>query len=268
MKLEDITLTKSIALVGTGIGAYYVFQKSAIPVIGGALGYIGGSLLGWSEGKMIAAGLAGAGAGFVAERTVTRTKNSAWCKEHYIQALWDDRCEGLSGIEAEEPYGYLTNRASRYKFYNCIWQGAKDSTSGDNVSVLIDLLHDNGYIPTSYPKRPDGLWAGGGVDAVFDASVDKAVKAFQKNKGLPDDGVVGRNTWKALGVTDPANVLTKDCPPDPSKLDYPTEPGKEPTIKTLPALSGIPTWALVAGGVGVVGLSVYAAMAWDKKRRG
>lgn len=36
------------------------------------------------------------------------------------------------------------------------------------------------------------------VDGVYGTDTEKAVKEFQKKKGLTADGVVGKNTWKAL----------------------------------------------------------------------
>lgn len=38
----------------------------------------------------------------------------------------------------------------------------------------------------------------GTVDGIFGAKTKTAVKAFQQRKGLSQDGVVGKNTWKAL----------------------------------------------------------------------
>lgn len=42
------------------------------------------------------------------------------------------------------------------------------------------------------------IGAGLNVDGVFGASTDKAVRAFQQQKGLGVDGVVGPSTWSAL----------------------------------------------------------------------
>ena len=48
-------------------------------------------------------------------------------------------------------------------------------------------------------KHEHGFTLGGyGCDGHFGKSTEKAVKKFQKSKGLTVDGVVGRNTWKAL----------------------------------------------------------------------
>ncbi|MBQ8323108.1 MAG: spore cortex-lytic enzyme [Clostridia bacterium] len=53
------------------------------------------------------------------------------------------------------------------------------------------------------------LWGyyNGSVDGVFGAGTKAAVVAFQKKNGLTADGVVGKATYKALGMNDSYNVL-------------------------------------------------------------
>ena len=47
----------------------------------------------------------------------------------------------------------------------------------------------------------------GSVDGVFGAGTKTAVIAFQKKNGLTADGVVGKSTYKALGMTNSYNLL-------------------------------------------------------------
>lgn len=48
----------------------------------------------------------------------------------------------------------------------------------------------------------------GSVDGVFGAGTRAAVIAFQKKNGLTADGVVGKATYKALGMTESYNALS------------------------------------------------------------
>ncbi|MBR7186530.1 MAG: spore cortex-lytic enzyme [Clostridia bacterium] len=48
----------------------------------------------------------------------------------------------------------------------------------------------------------------GAVDGIFGAGTKQAVIAFQKKNGLSADGVVGKATYKALGMTASYNALT------------------------------------------------------------
>jgi N-acetylmuramoyl-L-alanine amidase len=57
------------------------------------------------------------------------------------------------------------------------------------------------------------LWGyyNGSVDGVFGAGTKKAVVAFQKKNGLTADGVVGKATYKALGMTSAYNALAESA---------------------------------------------------------
>ena len=67
-------------------------------------------------------------------------------------------------------------------------KGAK----GPAVELLQSRLAKLGYRLTKYPSRNTG------VDGHFGWYTLKALKQFQKKKGLVADGICGPNTWKAL----------------------------------------------------------------------
>lgn len=60
--------------------------------------------------------------------------------------------------------------------------------SGDDVATAQRILRDWGYYD-------------GPVDSVFGPRTSSAVKYFQSRNGLTTDGVVGPETWAALGIT-------------------------------------------------------------------
>lgn len=61
----------------------------------------------------------------------------------------------------------------------------RNGSRGTQVKVLQWLLNENGY-------------NAGKTDGIFGENTLKAVKAYQKAKGLTVDGIVGKNTWKKI----------------------------------------------------------------------
>ena len=70
----------------------------------------------------------------------------------------------------------------------------KQGTSGNDVKEVQRRLKQWGYYK-------------GSVDGVFGEGTKKAVIAFQKKNGLTADGVVGKSTYKALGMTKSYEIL-------------------------------------------------------------
>lgn len=67
----------------------------------------------------------------------------------------------------------------------------KKGTGGKEVKILQGLLNIHGYdISVGYS---------------FNATTETIVKKFQKDNGLEVDGIVGNNTWLALGILKPFN---------------------------------------------------------------
>ena len=63
----------------------------------------------------------------------------------------------------------------------------KEGSSGPLVKQLQQILQDKGFNP-------------GNLDGVFGLGTKAAVRAFQKANGIEADGLVGQQTWNALGL--------------------------------------------------------------------
>ena len=80
---------------------------------------------------------------------------------------------------------------------------------GETVSVAILKQGSTGGEVKEVQRRLK-KWGyyNGSVDGVFGAGTRAAVIAFQKKNGLTADGVVGKATYKALGMTGSYNSLS------------------------------------------------------------
>ena len=126
--------------------------------------------------------------------TVTPSKPSAPSKPSTGKKLWE---VSISGQEVKS----LQSEIRRQGFGNI----AVDGYFGDDTLNACPMLSQGakGNITKLVQqrllnRRYDSLKAHGGADGVFGAGTVQAIKNLQKNKGLAVDGIVGRNTWKAL----------------------------------------------------------------------
>jgi hypothetical protein len=90
-------------------------------------------------------------------------------------------------------YGLTATRTS-YRQVTNLSQGSK----GGDVGVLHEALDSNS------PRRRYVTNAGATsemIDGTFGPKTKNAVKAFQKDHGLTQDGVVGPNTWSKLSTS-------------------------------------------------------------------
>jgi len=73
----------------------------------------------------------------------------------------------------------------------------KKGSKGEWVTLLQTKLVQAGYDVGSY-----------GIDGSFGKGTEKAVKAFQHDHGLKEDGIAGKNTWDALNTSEPEVFFT------------------------------------------------------------
>ena len=101
-------------------------------------------------------------------------------KKHYnytqnvkdLQSLVSVKVDGIIGDKTINKLPILRNENQTSKIIQCMQKFLK---------------HEHGYTLGGY-----------GCDGNFGKSTEKAVKKFQKAKALVVDGIVGKNTWKAL----------------------------------------------------------------------
>lgn len=85
-----------------------------------------------------------------------------------------------AGLKVDGYFGDLTLKA-------CVI--VKEGARGNLTKLIQQRLINRGY--TSLEKY-------GGADGIFGNATTLAIKALQKNKGIDIDGIVGKDTWKAL----------------------------------------------------------------------
>ncbi|MFC3190664.1 peptidoglycan-binding protein [Pseudocitrobacter faecalis] len=86
-------------------------------------------------------------------------------------------------------------------------------TNGSDVKKLQQLLNRNKFVPVL------------AEDGIFGKNTYNAVKIFQRYNGLNDDGIVGPQTWRKLGVPDHLTRSSPNSPVSPS-----SEPSRSPSI--------------------------------------
>ena len=74
-------------------------------------------------------------------------------------------------------------------FVTSVFGLSKIGSRGEEVRKIQTALRDRGYFNSS-------------IDGIYGTITQKAVKRFQKDNGLTVDGIAGKNTLKALGITD------------------------------------------------------------------
>lgn len=95
---------------------------------------------------------------------------------------------------------------------------AARETAKENVSVVAEAVAvlrqgaKGGEVKEVQRRLKQWGYYNGAVDGIFGASTKKAVIAFQKKNGLTADGVVGKATYKALGMNSSYNVLENQVP--------------------------------------------------------
>ena len=82
-----------------------------------------------------------------------------------------------------------------------------EQTEGIETAAILRQGSKGSEVKEVQRRLKEWGYYNGAVDGVFGAGTKSAVIAFQKKNGLTADGVVGKSTYKALGMTNSYNVL-------------------------------------------------------------
>ncbi|MTH54805.1 L,D-transpeptidase family protein [Bacillus mangrovi] len=94
---------------------------------------------------------------------------------------------GKSFDAIAKAYGYSTKPGGNPDYAGVT---LKKGSQGEAVAQLQRKLTSSGFSP-------------GGIDGIFGSATDRAVRAFQKSRGLTVDGIAGPATWSALNKSAP-----------------------------------------------------------------
>ena len=110
----------------------------------------------------------------------------------------------------------LTARTARQRqtFYAVNWQAPNNLQSGSRGQKVSQLQYMLNVMAEYVPSIPSVA-----VDGIFGPRTQEAVIAFQRFAGLPEDGLVGPQTWNAL--YNRAITLVKE--PEIPFSQYPSE---------------------------------------------
>ncbi|WP_017314725.1 peptidoglycan-binding domain-containing protein [Mastigocladopsis repens] len=134
-----------------------------------------------------------------------------------LQALLNKRLSSREQIKVDGVFGSKTEDAVKIIQYQFLlkqdgiagpltWKSLRANSpvdkptlrrgsTGEQVAIVQKVLKDGGYY-------------NGAIDSNFGEKTETAVKAFQKDKKLLVDGIIGDKTWEALSLL--ASFMTVD----------------------------------------------------------
>ena len=114
----------------------------------------------------------------------------------------------------------------------------RKGASGDDVITLQNELIKRGY----YPRTSDGSRKKWEEYGTFGDETYTQVIMFQMDEGLTQDGIVGKNTWKALGYTGSSAAIAPYTTPSATPASY------SPTSMSGGITQQVWFWPAVIGG--------------------
>lgn len=139
---------------------------------------------------------------FVDSKTDKEKWNANKCAKAIVEGILNKTISNTPSKPTEKPKGYDQWVADLQKEFNEQFNaGLKvDGLEGPKTLAACPTVKKGarGNITKLIQKRLNSVGFSISTDGIFGDNTYKAIKVFQKNRGLTQDGIVGKNTWKYL----------------------------------------------------------------------
>lgn len=139
---------------------------------------------------------------FVDSKADKEKWNANKCAKAIVEGILNKTISNTPSKPTEKPKGYDQWVADLQKELNKQFNaGLKvDGLEGPKTLAACPTVKKGakGNITKLIQKRLNSVGFSISIDGIFGDNTYKAIKVFQKNRGLTQDGIVGKNTWKYL----------------------------------------------------------------------
>lgn len=147
------------------------------------------------------------------DNTVDKVKwNSDKCAKAIVEGILNATVNNVTHAEASKPTPTPNNNTNKLNYDGWVARLQIELNNQFNKGLNVDGLRGSktldacvtvkrgarGNITKLIQERLNSVGFHISVDGIFGGGTENAVKVFQRNRGLSQDGIVGRNTWEWL----------------------------------------------------------------------
>ena len=138
--------------------------------------------------------------------------NSDLCAKAIVEGILNATVNNVTHTEASKPTPAPNNNTNKLNYDGWVARLQTELNNQFHKGLAVDGLKGpktlsacitvkkgaKGNITKLIQERLNSVGFSLSTDGIFGSGTEKAVKVFQKNRGLTADGIVGRNTWDWL----------------------------------------------------------------------
>lgn len=138
--------------------------------------------------------------------------NSDKCAKAIVEGILNATVNNVTHAEAPKPKPTVNNNTNKLNYDGWVARLQTELNNQFHKGLVVDGLRGHktldacvtvkkgakGNITRLIQERLNSVGFKLSTDGIFGSGTDNAVKVFQRNRGLSQDGIVGRNTWEWL----------------------------------------------------------------------